>query len=72
VADEYDATKKQGKYGKRGVALRVVWDVHQAGGRFLKPPSTGMGWDLLSEEKSVAKALHCIRDMSSKRRRQGE
>jgi hypothetical protein len=72
VVDEYDATKKRDKYGKRGVALRVVRDVQQAGGRFLKPSSTGMGWEVLSEKKIVAKVLHCIRDTSIKRRRQGE
>jgi hypothetical protein len=69
VADEYEAAKK-GVNGKQGVALRVVRDVQQVGGRFLKPSSSGRGWDELSEEESVGKALHCIRDVINKRRRQ--
>jgi hypothetical protein len=71
MADEYEATKKRGGNGKQGVALRVVRDVHKSGGRFLKPSSSGMGWDILSKEESLVKTLHCIRAVViSKRRRQ--
>jgi hypothetical protein len=72
VADEYEATKKRGVNGKKGVALRVVRDVQQSGGRFLKPSSTGMGWDVLSEEESLVKTLHCIRDVVINKRRRHE
>jgi hypothetical protein len=77
VADDYDLTKKRGWSGKKGVASRVVRVVQKSGGRFLKPSSTGMGWDVLSEEASVDKTAHCIRDVihrhrKSKRRRLGE
>jgi hypothetical protein len=68
VADEYDAAKKRGWSGKKGVALRVVRDVQQSGGRFLKPAPAAIGWDVMSEETSVDKAAHCIRDVIHRRR----
>jgi hypothetical protein len=69
AVDDYVATKKRGWCGKKGVALKVVRTVHLAGGRFLKPSSVGMGWVIVSEEKSVDKAAHCIRDAMYQRRR---
>jgi hypothetical protein len=75
VADEYEATTKRGLNGKKGVALRVVEVVQRSGGRFLEPSSTGTGWIVVSEEASIKKAAHCIRDAvnrRTKRRRLGE
>jgi hypothetical protein len=69
VADEYVATKKRGWNGKKGVALRVVRAVQLSGGRFLKPSSTGVGWDVVYEKASVDKAAHCIRDLIHRRQR---
>jgi hypothetical protein len=67
ATDEYVSTKKRGWSGKKGVALRVVRAVQKSGGRFLKPSSTGMGWNVVSEEASVVKAAHCIRDVIHRR-----
>jgi hypothetical protein len=75
AADEYVATKKRGWSGKKGIALKVVEDVQKLGGRFLTPSSTCKGWNVVSEEASIDKAAHCIRDVihrRTKRRRLGE
>jgi hypothetical protein len=69
ATDEYVSTKKRGWSGKKGVALRVVRVVQKSGGRFLRPSSTDMGWNVMSEEASVDKAAHCIRDAIHRRRR---
>jgi hypothetical protein len=69
AVDDYVATNKRGWRGKKGVALKVVRTVHLAGGRFLKPSYVGMGWDVMSEENSIDKTAHCIRDVMHRRRK---
>jgi hypothetical protein len=68
AANDYATTKKRGWSGKKGVALRVVQAIQLSGGRFLKPSAGGKGWDVLSEEKCVDKAAHCIRDVIHRHR----
>jgi hypothetical protein len=67
AVDEYVATTTRGLSGKKGVALRVVEDVQRSGGRFLEPSSAGKGWNVVSEEASIKKAAHCIRDADTRR-----
>jgi hypothetical protein len=69
VANDYATTKKRGWSGKKGVALSVVQAIQLSGGRFLKPSAGGKGWDVLSEEKCIDKAAHCIRDVIRRHRR---
>jgi hypothetical protein len=69
VANDYATTKQRGWSGKKGVALSVVQAIQLSGGRFLKPSAGGKGWDVLSEEKCIDKAAHCIRDVIHRHRR---
>jgi hypothetical protein len=67
-AEQYSGTTKRGMAGKRGIALKIIKEVRDGGGRFLKPHRNNKGWEVITDEASITKVGHCIRDMARKTR----
>lgn len=62
-APEYSATKKRGPTGKKGIARKIINEIREENGRFLKYCKRGELWEELSEAKAIEKVGHCIRDI---------
>ena len=77
-ATEYATTKRRGLAGKKGLAMKIVKAMKNAGGRFLKLQDDGddnntdkkqygrqkpESWQLLTNDEAAEKAAHCMRDI---------
>lgn len=65
-ASYYRETKKRRMRGKKGIALRIVNEVHRHHGRFLR--QKGPILEEISDEEAAKKVAHCIRDFNRRNR----